>query len=102
MLNNKAQTLVIFIILLPIFILFIAYIYDFLNVNYEKQKLNGITDLININEDEIDYCNIVYKNDKDAECQIKSDKIIITKRIKSIFGSITNKKFFDIKIEIKK
>ncbi len=101
MLNNKAQTLVIFIILLPLFILFLAYVFDFLNVNYEKQKLNDIASLIEINDENTNYCKIIYANDKDANCTVESGKVIITKRIKSIFGFITDRKYFDIRIEVK-
>ena len=102
MLGNKAQTLVIFVILLPIFILFIAYIYDFLNINYEKQKLNSITELVGKDSKETDYCDIVNKNDKDVTCYIGLDRVVLSKRVKSVFGLITNKKYFEIKVEIKK
>ena len=100
MLNNKGQTLVVFVILLPIFILFIAYIYDTLNINYEKQRLDDIKESLEKSE-ESDYCDIVYKNDKDMMCNMEQEKIIITKRVKTIFGFINNKKYYEIKTEVK-
>ena len=43
MMNNKGQTLIAFVIILPIFILFLAFIVDTGLLLKEKSKLNGST-----------------------------------------------------------
>ena len=44
--NNKAQVLVIFVILLPLLFLFCAYVVDITYLNYHKNKLDSINSLI--------------------------------------------------------
>lgn len=97
--NNKAQALVIFVIFLPVIILFISYIFDTIRINYEENKINNIA-LIISNKDKDKVCEIVLKNDKDIICNKIDDEVILNKRIKSIFGKIIGKDFYDIKVSI--
>lgn len=103
MLDNRAQSLVVFIILLPLFVLLVGYVFDVFNLNYEKQKLNNIVELSKSNYSdytESNYCDIVYRNDSNAICVVEANKIIVTKKVKSLFSTIIGKKYFDIKVEV--
>ena len=68
-LNNKGQSLVMFIILIPIFLLIITLVYDVGNALYEKNRLSNTSYMVieygldNINDiDENDLINLVLKN----------------------------------------
>ena len=97
MLNNEGQAIVIFIILLPVFLMFITYIFDVVSINYEQNKLNNIAITIDegliqktIEEDNV--CDLVKKNDKNISCTIKhnDEKVIVelSKRVKGLFIKI--------------
>ncbi len=99
MLNNKAQSLVIFVVCLPIFLLFIAYVFDIVNSNYEKKKVNNIMTIINTSDmEDSSKCELVYKNDKDIKCTVDESSITLEKNIKSIFGNITGRNTYKITI----
>ena len=46
MLNNKGQSLVIFVICLPLLLLFLTYIFDIVSVKYEKRKITNLANNI--------------------------------------------------------
>ena len=97
MLNNKGQAVVIFVILLPILILFVTYVFDTVSINYEQKKLNNIAIMIDeeliqntLKEDGV--CDLVKKNDKDVSCSIKHENarliVELTKRVEGLFIKI--------------
>lgn len=99
MLNNRGQSLVIFVIVLPILLLFISYVFDVITINYEKNRLNNIVvqvkDNINtLTDDEI--VMLVNKNDKEINIDIKGNEIKLSKSIKGIFNKITNQEYYNI------
>ena len=105
MLNNKAQSLVMFVLVLPILIVFIGYSFDVLNINYEKNKMENLSLMLNeniegINDNEIK--ELISKNDKNIIVSITRDdeiiKVELSKRIKSFFGKIIGKEYYDIKV----
>ncbi|MDD6879531.1 MAG: hypothetical protein PUD59_04825 [bacterium] len=97
--NNRAQVLVIFIIFLPIMILFITYIFDSIRIVYEKDKLNDIVE-ISKEYDTNKICDLILKNDIEISCNINSNKLNVKKRIKSLFGKIIGRDYYDININI--
>ena len=99
MLNNKGQSIVIFVLALPIILLFISYVYDIVNVNYYRNKLDGISKIIKDNNGE-DACLTAKKNDKDIICNTYSDKVILIKKIKTVFGKIARKDYYELKVTI--
>lgn len=104
MLNNKAQTLVIFVLLLPIIILFLVYIVDIVNINYEKIKLDNISNMIleeMETDKDLDICLLAEKNDSDIECEV-NEEIVLKKRIKSLFSNFTKNEFYEIEKRVKK
>ncbi len=99
MLNNKGQSLVIFVIVLPILLLFISYVFDVITINYERNRLNNVAVQIkdNVNtltDDEI--VILVNKNDKKIDVDIKENEIKLSKKIKGVFNKITKQEYYNI------
>lgn len=97
--NNKGQSIVIFVLFLPIIILIIAYVYDVSMMSYEKNKINNIAEIAKDNFDS-NVCNLVHRNDKEILCVINNNKLTLKKEIKSIFGTIIGNKIYKISITI--
>lgn len=58
--NNKGQSLVIFVVMIPIFLLLILLVYDVGNLIFEKQELDSVNQLIiNYGLDNYDDLNVV-------------------------------------------
>ena len=99
-LNNKGQSLVMFVLIIPIFLLIITLIYDVANAIYEKDRLsntiwiaidygldniNDITkeelnDMIISNDDGLNYIDVIVN---DNEIIVKTSK-----KIKGIIGKM--------------
>lgn len=80
------------------------YIFDISNVGYEKSKLEGISYLVqdSVEEENEAACDIVIKNDDKIKCFETIDKVIISKKVKSLFGVFYNKEYFEIEKIIEK
>lgn len=98
-LNNKGQTLVMFIILLPILLFVLTLVYDVGNAIYEKDRLSNTNYMVVeyalrnslVSEDEL--VEIINKNDDDiSDITImmidNSVTIALTKDIKGVFGKM--------------
>lgn len=98
-LNNKGQSLVMFIILLPILLLILTLVYDVGNAIYEKDKLSNTNYMVVeyalrnslVSEDEL--VELINKNDDDiSDITImmidNSVTIALTKDIKGVFGKM--------------
>ena len=105
MMNDKGQTLAIFVIFLPLLIIVIFGIYKVSNIYYEKSNLDNINIMVikygikNIDDKDINnkINDLIIKNDKDIiikKIDIKNNNIEINleKRI-----SLVGKKYFNIK-----
>ena len=110
--NNKGQTLVIFVILLPLFLTLCAFVIDVGLMTYENVKLKNTTKTIlnsvasknKITEENI--INLYKENDINIEninIQIDNEKIIIENDyyIDSLFGKILRIKEYEIKVVAK-
>jgi len=108
--NNKGQTLVIFVIILPILLIMLTLIIDLGFMYIEKRNIeNNVYDstkyyLDNINEEDIDIKvnKLLNKNIKDIDKLIINDEsnyveIKVSKIRKSIYSIITN----DTEISVK-
>ena len=109
MLNNRAQSLVIFILILPVLILFTTYVFDIVSINYEKNKMKNLTSMIEEDNNlilEEDIEKLVYKNDKSINVNIVNYEnemdIELYKKVKGIFGVIIGKDYYEIKMSVKK
>lgn len=103
--NNKGQSLVLFILLIPIFIMSFAYIFDSSLIVKEHIKLKNICSSAvrytfdNKNEDYIKrYINKNDKNIKILELTINDNKTIIHTQsiIDSVFGKIVGFDTYEI------
>lgn len=109
--NNKGQSLVIFVIILPILLMFCCYVIDMSLILYEKNHLDGINKTITssyLKDKTINIEKLLLKNDKKIEnIKIIGDdylNVSYSKEIKSIFGNVIGIKTYKIKskVEIKK
>ena len=74
MINNKGQSLVIFIVMIPIIILIMILVMDIGNLSYEKQELDNINKIVlNYGLDNIDKLEIV--NDMYALAKNNNPKV---------------------------
>ena len=99
-LNNKGQSLVMFIILIPIFVLFMTLIFDVGNAVYEKNRIAntnymvvsyGLDNIETVNEN--DLIEFVMKNSHNLSnivVLIENDKVYIklSKDVKGIIGKM--------------
>ena len=113
-LNNKGQTLVIFIILIPLLITLMAFVVDISYMYRENNKLENTTKTIikNLYDERLDG-NIeskvkdLYKKNKIDEKNVKvtasDDYLTIDNNyeVKSIFGKLIGLKKYKVKVVIK-
>lgn len=100
MLDNKGQSLIIFVLCLPIILLFFTYAIDIARVNYERNKMSNIIESSRSNNhDEI--CTFIKKNDGGITCNIENNTIFLEKKIKSLFGIIIKKEYYNVKVSMK-
>ena len=102
MLNNKGQSLIIFIVIIPIIILIMILVMDIGNLTYEKQELDSINKIVlnygldNINN--LDVVNEMYalakNNNPKANYNIKynNQEFNITSKyyVKGVFTKLIN------------
>lgn len=103
--NNKGQALVLFVLLLPVLILFITYIIDTFRMSYEKSKMTNIGKLaIEYKNGDEELTNngiieFIKMNDNEIETTIDEEngyKIKLTKGINSLFSNIIGKDKYTI------
>ena len=105
--NKHGQALVTFVLILPLILLFVAFLIDSGLIVMEKARMNGILksnlEAI-VQEEEINIVKleqIVKRNDQDInlDIQIKGNVLIVeaSKKNKSLFGKILKMKWQDVK-----
>lgn len=103
--NNKGQTLVIFVLLLPLFVLLLAFITDTSIMFFEKNRLDNTSRMIinyKMNHIEMNDKKVreyIKKNDKEIKVEkLKMDdkKVVLktSKKINSVFGKIIGKDYY--------
>ena len=99
-LNNKGQSLVMFIIVIPIFLLIVTLVYDIGTAIYEKNRLlninymvidYGLDNIDNVSEGEL--TNLIQKNIRNLNSvsvliENNEIEIILSKDIKGIVGKM--------------
>ncbi len=106
--NNKGQSLVLFVLILPLIVGFIAYFIDTAYVNYQKSHVLNIVEsnlMIILDKEIRDKSEIedVFKKN-DIVCKsISIDEEMITISVdisfKSIFGKILNNSYYRVKTQ---
>ncbi len=100
--NNKGQSLVLFVIFIPLIIIMFVFVTDASRLYYEKNKLDNINSLIienyfDKNDSEIE--RLIRKNDNDItniEIDRKNNTIKLTKNIDVIIMGVLNKNRYEI------
>lgn len=105
--NNKGQTLIIFVILIPILILVAALVVDTGLMTFEKERYRGIIengieeyfDTGNVEETEkIFSLNDIPKEEYTIIVQEKQIEVSLNTSIEAIFGKIINIEEYEIKM----
>ena len=109
-LNNRGQTLVLFVMLLPIMLLVMVLVFDIGKSIVEKQKLDNISFMIvsygieHSNDDNIEgtlkeLVTLNYKDATDVEILVKDDyvSVSLSGKVKGVFGNLVGKSFFEVR-----
>lgn len=109
-LNNRGQTLVLFVMLLPIMFLVMVLVFDIGKCMLEKQKLNSISSMAvsygieHSNDDDIEnkINELIILNCKDVSnivIDVNDDYISVdlSEGVKGIFGSLVGKSSFKVR-----
>lgn len=107
--NNHGQSLILFVLIIPIVVGFLAFFIDLSMVNYEKNRLNGIVVsnleiIVNSDIRDIDRIKSVFlENDISVDISLEEDSVIILvdSDIKSLFGKILNFDMYEFIISYK-
>lgn len=102
--NKKGQSLTIFIIILPVIFISLAFTYDYATIINEQMKYESVTKtILKSTQDEEQIKDLYQKNGystNNFNYKIEEDKIYIQNsyKFKSTFGKIINIKNYNIKI----
>ena len=83
--NNKGQSLVMFVLIIPIFLLILTLVYDVGNAIYEKDRLSNTNYLKNLIEQNTSNLKYIYVTIEENQIEIKMEK-----DAKSIIGKMFN------------
>ena len=108
--NNKGQTLVIFVILLPFMCVLFGYILDKCYLLYQEKKLKEVAAIVckyslNQEKTEMDIKQLALENDEKIE-NIKINrnaskaKIVLEKKEVSIFSSLVGIDSYQIRVSV--
>ena len=111
MLNNKGQSLILFVIVLPILLLVLILVLDLGKVIIKKNELNNINDIVmdfglsnldsdNLEEELVDLIMLNKDDIDNIDVNIVDDKIYITlnDKVNCVFASIVDISIFDINL----
>ena len=102
--NNKGQSLVIFIIIIPVIFIVFSFLYDYAYIINSQNKYENVTRTIlnsTLEEDKIvDLYKLIYYNIFIVDNKKENDKVYIQNsyKIKSVFGNIVNLKNYTVSI----
>lgn len=109
--NNKGQVLVMFVLLIPIFLLVLVLVVDISNLYIKKDELNNINYLVidsilDKKIDDLEIKNLILKNDKDIiinKININNNvvEINLEKEYNGIFSHLVNMDIYNIKSNYK-
>ena len=110
-LNNKGQVLVMFVLLIPIFLLVLVLIVDISNLFIKKNELNNVNYLVidtilDKEIDDLEIKNLILKNDKDIiinKISINDNvvEINLEKEYNGIFSHLVNMDIYNIESNYK-
>ena len=110
-LNNKGQVLVMFVLLIPIFLLILVLVVDISNLYIKKDELNNINYLVidsilDKGIDDLEIKDLILKNDKDIIINYINinDEVIeisLEKEYNGIFSHLVNMDIYNIESNYK-
>lgn len=109
MLNNKGQSLVMFVVVMPILLLILVLVIDIGRIIVYKQELDNINKIVidygldNFNDDNLEeeLVNLIKLNNDNIEgidIRFEDDKLymVLSIDVNGIFSGLINKSMFDI------
>lgn len=114
-LNNKGQSLAIFVVFVPVFIMIGTYVVDVSFAKYNERRLNNLNKQVinyglkHIDEEPYDnMVDLIYQNDSDIDSyeininsEAKEINVTLSKSTKGFFGSIVGKEIYKEKSSLK-
>lgn len=114
-LNNKGQSLAIFVIFVPVFIMMGTYVVDVSFAKYNERRLDNLNKQVinyglkHIDEEPYDnMVDLIYQNDSDIDFyeininnETKEISVTLSKSTKGFFGSIVGKEIYNEKSSLK-
>jgi len=114
-LNNKGQSLAIFVIFVPVFIMVGTYVVDVSFAKYNERRLDNLNKQVinyglkHIDEEPYDnMVDLIYQNDSDIDFyeininnETKEISVTLSKSTKGFFGSIVGKEIYNEKSSLK-
>lgn len=101
--NNKGQTLVLFVVMLPIILLGVCFFIDTGLIIYEQNRLEKLASEVVHYEEQLDDASkietLIKKNDKNITIEVKDKTFLLEKNVKSIFGQVIGMKEYHLKVE---
>lgn len=108
--NNKGQTLVVFVMLLPFLCILLGYVFDKCYLLYQEKELEDIAGIVceyalNKDKTEIEIRQLALENDEKIEnievTRLDQEvQIILEKKQKSMFSSLIGKDSYQMKVKI--
>ena len=102
--NNKGQSLVIFIIIIPVIFIVFSFLYDYAYIINSQNKYENVTrTILNSTLEEAKIVDLYKQNGykvDDFKYKKENDKVYIQNsyKIKSVFGNIVNLKNYTVSI----
>lgn len=114
-LNNKGQSLAIFVIFVPVFIMMGTFVVDVSFAKYNERRLDNLNKQVinyglkHIDEEPYDnMVDLIYQNDSDIDFyeininnETKEISVTLSKSTKGFFGSIVGKEIYNEKSSLK-
>lgn len=114
-LNNKGQSLAIFVIFVPVFIMIGTFVVDVAFAKYNERRLDNLNKQVinyglkHIDEESYDnMVDLIYQNDSDIDSyeininnETKEISVTLSKSTKGFFGSIVGKEIYNEKSSLK-
>ncbi len=114
-LNNKGQSLAIFVIFVPVFIMLGTYVVDVSFAKYNERRLDNLNKQVinyglkHIDEEPYDnMVDLIYQNDSDIDSyeininsETKEISVTLSKSTKGFLGSIVGKEIYNEKSSLK-
>ena len=114
-LNNRGQSLAIFVIFVPVFIMMGTFVVDVSFAKYNERRLDNLNKQVinyglkHIDEEPYDnMVDLIYQNDSDIDSyeininnETKEISVTLSKSTKGFFGSIVGKEIYNEKSSLK-